>query len=248
MKVVVYTAVFGKIDRLWSPFPQAARDTQHVCFTDRPRCEVGHWTHLPGRKWPTIARGSEAAGVMHPLWEQRIMPMPYGPRKTARYYKILAHEHLPDADVTIWLDGNVRLLIMVKSVLENYLTDADLATFDHPDRGCLYDEAAFCALKGKDSKQVLSRQATAYRKAGMPPGWGLAETKCVTRRNVAQVKQLNELWWQQIEKHSVRDQVGFPYACWKLGMKWKAIPGWAGPSSSKKTNEAFWFVKHTKGK
>jgi len=164
----------------------------------------------------------------------------------ARYYKILAHKHFPDADVTVWLDGNVRLLIMAKSVLKNYLADADLATFTHPDRECLYDEAAFCALRGKDSKEVLSKQTTAYRKAGMPAGWGLAETKCIVRRNVARMKGLNELWWQQIEKHSVRDQVSFPFACWKSGIRWRAIPGWAGPTKCKNTNRAFWFISHRK--
>jgi hypothetical protein len=248
MKVVIYTAIFGTRDRLWPPFPPAMRGARHVCFTDHPRREQGQWTHLSGEKWPTITRGSEETSAVRPLWEQQVVPMPYSPRKTARYYKALAHEHFPDADVTIWLDGNVRLLIMTKSVLKHYLADANLATFKHPDRGCLYDEATFCALKGKDSKKTLSRQTAAYRCEKMPAGWGLAETRCIVRRNTATVRRLNELWWQQIDRHSVRDQVSFPYACWKLGVRWRVIPGRVGPSSLKGLNRAFWFAKHTGGK
>lgn len=244
VRIVVYTAIFGRIDRLWSPLPLVSRGVQHVCFTDKPKRGVGLWTHRLTEDWPTIMEGSHRLQAVRPIWDVKIVKAPYGARRTARYYKALAHQHFPDADVTIWLDGNVRLLIPAARAVKSWLKSSNLATFDHPDRDCLYQEAEFCARSRKGSPMRLETQTASYRKDGIPEGWGLAETKCVIRRNAPQIAELNELWWQQIKEHSVRDQISLPYCCWKLGLRWRVIPGRAGTSKVGKTNKAFWGIAH----
>ena len=242
MNIVVYTALFGDIDPLWSPLPVTMQGARWVAFTDRERGSQGLWTHELADKWPTILLDTYKAHS-NQGWEERVVDKPYGNRGTARYYK--AMPPFPDADVTIWVDANVRLRIPASIAVKKWLGRDELATFDHNDRNCLYDEAAFCIKKGKGVKAKLRRQVRAYQKAGMPVKWGLAETKCVIRRNTEQIACLNEAWWIQLQRFSLRDQVSLPYVCWKTGLRWKVIPGRAGlPTFPRTLNKAFWYVKH----
>lgn len=194
MKIVVYTAIIGDCDGLLS---RPAGDA--VAF-------VTH-TH-------TRARG----------WDQRIVVAEFGPRRTARHYKTLPHRYMPDADVWIWIDGNVQLGVTPEAAVARWLK-GDLATLNHWERNCLYDEAAFCAKIGKDDAVTLQRQARGYALDGHPKGWGLAATRVVIRRNTPAIVALNEAWWDEIERHSVRDQVSLPYVCRQAGIRWDVIPG-----------------------
>ena len=116
MKIVVYTAIFGDIDRLWSVYPLAAGNADHLAFTDRPLSEVGLWTD---DERPSIRKGTSG---MHPpsTWHLQMVEPEYSSRRQARHYKALAHRYI-DADVTIWIDGNVRLLKPPEWIVDNYL-------------------------------------------------------------------------------------------------------------------------------
>jgi len=236
VRIAVYTAIFGDIDRLWSVYPLASRGADHICFTDRPRREVGLWTD---EDKPTIRKGTTGLAVI-PTWEQQLVEPKQGLRRWARHYKAMPHRYI-DADVWIWVDGNVRLLADPREIVERYLGDADLAIFRHPDRDCLYVEAEFCAQKHKDDPKTLKRQAMRYLQEGMPHKWGLPETRCVIRRNTESIRALNEAWWAELERYSVRDQVSLPFVCWQAGVKWHEIPGrcWV-----RNTHKDFYYVKH----
>lgn len=236
MKIVVYTAIFGNIDKLWPPFIPAMDDTQFVCFSDKPLKEYGLWD-----RQKLIHRKARTPGG--PFWEVRPIPSLYSPRRMARFCKAVPHRWFLDADVTIWLDGNLRLFISAQEAVSKWLRKSKLATFNHPDRRCLYDEASFCAKKGKSRRQVLLEQAARYRRKGMPVSWGLPETRCVIRRNDEQVNALNESWWKEMKHYSVRDQVSLPYVCREHGIKWNVIPGRAWVSG-KHVNKDFWFTRH----
>jgi len=72
-----------------------------------------------------------------------------------REYKILSHEVIPDADITLYHDGNFRLLVSPFSLIERYLQEADIALFPHPERNSVYDEIEACARFGKDNERLL---------------------------------------------------------------------------------------------
>jgi hypothetical protein len=218
MRIVVYTAIIGEIDRLWAPLP-GSEDVQHVAFVDAPKFEVGLWGGNP----PAVLPNSGSVGG-RPVWEQRVVPAEWGTRRTARHYKTLPHRYLPDADVWIWVDGNVRGRVHPLALVQRYLKH-DLAIYDHWDRRCLYTEAVFCAKIRKDDPQVLAAQVERYRKAGMPRNWGLAATRAVMRRNTEAIRALNEAWWAEIERGSLRDQVSLPYVCREADLRWDVIPG-----------------------
>lgn len=235
MKIVVYTAIIGNIDKLWSVLPGSA-DVQYIAFVDAHKQEVGLWSGTV----PEILGGTERLPAL-PTWEQRIVNVPWGNRRTARHYKTLPHRYLPDADVWIWVDGNVRLRMPPEDAMR--MTRGPLTTFDHPDRKCLYVEGAFCRRFHKDKAMVIDEQLRRYRADGMPPGWGLASSRVVVRKNTADTIGLGEDWWREIERGSLRDQISLPYVCWKRGMKWAALPG----TCDRDNKSPHWlYIGHTK--
>lgn len=237
-KIVVYTALFGDVDRLWSVPPIVVPGAKYIVFTEKPRREVGLWTHSFSWDRPAVIPGTEEVTSPTHSWEQRIVKMTYEPRKTARYYKSMAHKVLRGVDVSIWVDANVRLLLEPWVAVKRWLGEGVLATFSHPDRTCLYEEARTCQrLRIGDARRITS-QMKYYRQEGMPHRFGLAETRCVIRRHTKQVASLNELWWKEVQARSLRDQISFPFVCWKQGISWKVIPG------NVKDHKEFWFTYH----
>jgi len=214
--VIVYTAIIGNIDKLWSAMP-GSDNVRHIAFVDAPKYEVGLW----GGKPPRI---TAIVKPQKPTWEQVVIKPVWDARRTARHYKAVPQRYLPEADVWIWVDGNVRARKNPMDVIKRY-PGSELVTYKHWDRKCLYVEAAFCAKIGKDSKEILAKQVRRYRKAGMPDNWGLAATRVVIRRNTQAIRDLNEAWWQEIENYSLRDQVSLPFVCWKAGITWDILPG-----------------------
>ena len=207
--VIVYTAIIGNIDKLWSVMP-GSDNVRHIAFVDAIKKEV----KLPEDKSLNFT----------PAWEQVVIKPVWDARRTARHYKAVPQRYMPDADVWIWVDGNVRARKNPMDVINRY-PESELVTYKHWDRKCLYVEAAFCAKIGKDSKEILSKQVARYRRAKMPNNWGLAATRVVIRRNTQAIRDLNEAWWQEIKNHSLRDQVSLPFVCWQAGIKWDILPG-----------------------
>jgi len=208
---------------------------QHIAFVDSPKQEFGLW----GEKPPVMT--SRIPAVLS-TWEQRIVNVEWGNRRTARHYKILPHRYLPGADIWIWVDANVRLRTHPISFVKRHLSHG-LALMKHPDRQCLYKEALFCAKIGKDKRARLTTQTKRYRQDDMPANWGLGCTKVVIRRNTAQMHALGDQWWSEVERHSFRDQVSLPYTCWKLGIQWDVIPGMC---DGRHKHDELWYTRHTK--
>lgn len=241
MNIVVYTALFGDIDKLWSIPPVSIAGAKYVVFTEKKRSEVGLWTsgfgHIESRVPVTMLQGTGKSSPVIPTWEQVIVPSMRKVRKHARYFKTMVHEVLPDADVSVWVDANLRLLAPPKIALK-WLQHRDLAAFRHPDRECLFREAEFCLAVKKGTTGKIRRQIEVYKQFRMPLNYGLASTRCVVRRHTKAQKKVNEAWWKEIQTYSVRDQISLPFVCWKLGLKWSVIPGYA------LHHEYFWFIKH----
>lgn len=243
-KIVVYTAIFGGKDPLWSVPPIARDGATYVVLTDRPLFEVGLWTRdgAYGRS-ATILEGTGEFPSAPPTWEQRkfSIDLPawkrFSPRKRARYCKMMSHAIFPDAEYTIWVDGNIRLLRRPEEAVK-WLNTNNIAAFKHPDRRCSYEEASACLVFGKGSKDAIMAQVKAYRQAGFPANWGLASTRCVIRRNCEEISFLNEAWWKEIRERSERDQISLPYLLWKMGIPWSQIPG------SAVSGRDFWFIMH----
>lgn len=204
--LVVYTAIFGSIPDRLRPPGRARRDAgiRFVCFTDRAdgRPTEGSWE------------------LRRPEWSHP------DPRRAARYHKILSHVLFPDADYSIWHDGNIQLVVDPWRLVERLQPGGiEVASFKHRDRNCVYEELEACIRLDKDGVERMSRQVAGYRDAGYPEQNGLAETGVLVRRHSERVRELNQAWWREIENGSVRDQLSFDFVRWRLGIPQSYLPG-----------------------
>jgi hypothetical protein len=143
--------------------------------------------------------------------------------RTARWHKWHAYLVAPDADVSVWMDGTHRPLAPPEAFVE-CLGAADIATFVHRNRDCVYDEAVACADVGKDTRERLFAQVAKYIDE-YPLHGGLWETQVVVRRHCAATRALDEAVWHEIDGGSHRDQVSFPVVARRLGVSVAALSG-----------------------
>lgn len=218
-ELIIYTCIVGPIsDELAQcvPTDTLPSNVRCICYTDRARygTKLGPWE------------------VRAPVWTH-----PSVPRRTARWHKASAHRLFPDAPVTLWQDGCFQLRVNVETLLA-FLARHNMATFSHPERDCIYQEARACARLRKDDPAVLASQVTRYRDEQYPEHNGLAETTCVLRRNTPEIERFNELWWAEMARGSMRDQVSFDYCAWKLRLAYERICGF------RQANQYFRFYPH----
>lgn len=133
----------------------------------------------------------------------------------ARIFKILPHLMFPDADVTVWIDGNIYIKpeIDVEAMVNEFLGDNDIVLFKHPGRDCIFQEADACnrLYTGEVAKEVardIESQMLYYK--DFPKHFGLWETGVLIRRNNKKMARFNEKWWSHISMFSNRDQLSFP--------------------------------------
>lgn len=197
--IIVYTAVFGGYDNLREPL--AVGNTKYVAFTDQP---------------------IEAKG-----WEVRQMKRSSSAVKMARFFKTAACAIFHETEYMIWVDGSILPTIEPELIVESWMDEggADIACFKHPGRNCAYDEARRCIVKGKDTKEILTKQIAFYQSEQFPEGYGLVETGVVVRRKTEPIQRLEKLWWEQIRDYSCRDQVSLPYCLWRLEIPMNIIEG-----------------------
>jgi len=132
------------------------------------------------------------------------------PVMNAKIYKVLAHKFVED-DISIWIDGNIELLIPEDEFIKDFLGDADIAVFKHFDRDCLYNEAPAAKGLGGDYVQMIDEQVEHYRMKGFPGHAGLPDCSVIVRRHNKETERFNESWWAEICRWSCRDQISFPY-------------------------------------
>ncbi len=201
MSLVVYTAITGQYDRLRDP-PEDIRGAEDwIGFMDS--------AHSP-TFWqirPLARRGDD-------------------PCRNAKAYKILSHEYFPDVQYSLWVDGSIEFVMpfAVRELIA-YLHDADIAIFEHRLRHCLYQEACACIQQSLDDPELIYQQMFRYTRAGYPANAGLVEATVILRRHSPRVREFNNLWWEEIQNGSRRDQLSFNYVAWKTGIKYNLFPG-----------------------
>lgn len=150
-------------------------------------------------------------------------------RRNSRIHKIMPHKYL-DCDVSIYIDGNMKLLAPPELIVEKYLGKYDMALFKHGARDCIYDEAIEVAKLGLDDVETIIEQAKYYEDNGYPKHNGLLQGGVIIRRHNEKTERFNELWWADYCRFSRRDQLSLMPAIEKSGVsvnrindKWSII-------------------------
>lgn len=194
-RIVVYTVIVCGRDELWEPALRPP-GVDFVCFTDAPPRRDTAWDIRPAARTY------------------------YDPALTVRYHKLLPHTALPEYDVHVWLDGSLELTGDVREMVE---AGGDLGLFPHRERQCAYEEAEVVVETRRGVPEQIREQVDRYSRAGLPPRFGLWEAGATVRRNTPRNRALNEAWWEEVQRHSRRDQLSLPFALWSLGLSWSSL-------------------------
>jgi len=213
---VIYTAILGGYDRLNEP-KFVPEDTDFVCFTDQK---------LKSKRW-------QIREVSMPIENDTI--------RSARMYKTLPHRYLGSYEYSTWVDGNLLVRGDTNKLIEQYLTESNLAIYDHesarhmdkdrsPNERCSPFEEARVLIdavkngKAKYDVDKIEQQIAYYKRESMPEDTGIPLSMVVVRKhNEPDVIRFGELWWDQIKKFSRRDQISFNYAAWKTRLQFVYI-------------------------
>ncbi len=197
-RIVVYTVVLGGYDVIRPP-RVVNSNVRYVAITD---------------------------GAAPAPWEVMCPPESTCSRKhETRRLKLLAHELFPDADWTIYFDGQLQLAVDPLALLAECEAwgDGDLYLFRHQDRDCIYAEARAVARIGKDNSANVDPQIERYRAAGFPEQAGLYLGGMLIRRKGA-CNAFNAAWWGEVSSASHRDQLSLPVALASSGVRFTALP------------------------
>src|SRR5579885_691615 len=199
---VVYTAITAGYDPLRPP-AVVEDELDYVLFTDDPGVgPVGPWQ-------PVLIDRRER-----------------NPRVTAKRYKLLPHRFLQGYDASLWLDASCEILSPIAALMDELGVRAEMAQFRHPERSCIYDEAAVVKAQGLERPGIVDIQMACYRARGYPPKSGLFVSGAIYRRhNDPQIRAAMEDWWRQIQLFGQRDQLSGSYVLWKHGVACIEIPG-----------------------
>jgi hypothetical protein len=206
--VVLYTAIYG--DRYDTVKPVGQAGCRTVLFTDNPDlrgdAERGGWDEV----------------VVDPL--ERIPT----PMLRAKWWKTRADVAVPDAEVSLWIDGSMTPVVGYAERCLKALEDVDIAFTPHPWRDCIYTELAASVGLPKYDAAAMTAQCEGYRLAGHPEHWGLFATGAIARRHVRPVHELGHVWWRENIDHSWQDQLSLPVVVRRAqNIRWAASLPWA---------------------
>jgi hypothetical protein len=137
----------------------------------------------------------------------------------AKYCKMFPHILFPEYDYSIWVDGNI-VIIADLYPLADRLCRLFIGMFGHPSRSCIYSEAEYIKYTGIANFELVSKQIDKYRKEGFPENYGIREAGVIVRKHHDEkCVLLMEQWWEEVNMHTMRDQLSLPYLLWKQGYK-----------------------------
>lgn len=206
--MTIFTGIFGFYDILKKP-QVITPGWNYVCYTDQDFASE--------------------------IWEVRkVALIDNNPVLTARYYKIMFHEHIDD-EFSIWIDGSFT----INTDLDKFMAGnfkSPMTVVKHPVRNCIYREADECIRQKRGDWKVIEKQVEAYRSV-VPKNAGLIQSGILMRQNIDLVRRNCIDWYKQVEMWSTRDQIAFTYVA--------AFFGWPHVTVfDYRTSMEFLFKKH----
>jgi len=149
------------------------------------------------------------------------MPAGLSPRLRSRYPKILPHRVLPDAGITVWVDGNVVILADLTPLIDAFRrSGADLALFPHPTGRTVDDEIDAAQERGlvgdQDRADALRRR---YRASGVLDTPVTENTILFRRAGSPALEAAMERWWAELTGQTERDQICLAHALADQGVR-----------------------------
>lgn len=139
--------------------------------------------------------------------------------KIFRKIKICPHLFLPPHDISIWIDGNIVPQMPLNHLIKNRI---GYHVMDHPIRKSVWAEAQRCIELRKDDQKTIEKQVRKYRSDGYKDDNGMVATGVLIRTPGHEA--FGDAWWEEVNIHSVRDQISFPVIAQKHKLNFKKFP------------------------
>lgn len=229
-KIVIYTVITNNYDKLLEP--PIIDGCDYVCFIDKITKKS-----LAAKETATTATATSVAtatatttsvATVDPVpvtitsavvpnkptvWKYRVINFKNkDPCRISRHPKINPHLYFKDYDISIYLDANQTLKELPRLFQSFVDSPFIISCFNHQKRNCLYLEGHACINQRKDNKNIIRKQLLKYREAKHPTNSGLWQAGFIIRKhnNPLCIKIMKE-WWDEIRKHSRRDQISLPF-------------------------------------
>ncbi|HPG20586.1 MAG TPA: DUF616 domain-containing protein, partial [Flexilinea sp.] len=190
-KRCVYTTLFGDYELINEQGVAKESEIDFLCFTDNP--------DLKSKTWKII-------------YTEPIFPL--DSTRNSRSVKICPHRHLPDYDLSLYIDNSVKLLVKPETIFNDLLNpEVDFALMKHSFRKTVLDEfieVNYLRFEFIDRivEQLNDYKALSPHILNQKPYW----TGFLLRRhNVPLIAKAMEDWLFQILRYSRRDQLSLNY-------------------------------------
>lgn len=160
-------------------------------------------------------------------------------RLQSKYYKIQSHKikELKKYDWYLYIDGSLNVLSnKLIELMINNICDEKIIIQKHIQYNCIYkitqdiinimedNNSIFCDYyKKRYEKNKLKEEIEEYRKNNHPSNIGLWHGGLFLRKNDEETNNFFDLWWNQINKFTLKDQNSLAFLINKTGIKIKTI-------------------------
>jgi len=160
-------------------------------------------------------------------WKVIIEPRPGTPPRLAAKVAKCRPDAYTDADVTIWVDGHLRIThpSFVRWAVGALDGGAHIAQLRHPFHRTLTEEAALSARLPKYAGLPVREQAASYLAAGYPDDWGMWAAGLIVRRTVGVTVRFGDAWLAEQVRWTVQDQISEPPLLYWHGLEVATLPG-----------------------
>lgn len=237
IKIVFITAIYGDIETMCKPILQQNMDCYFICFTDKINMISNGWTldnnpyHL---KYNIIDNGSYPNSLNNNNH----------PRNISKFYKLQFHRIpcLNEYDIVIWLDSS---MVIKSDNIAKYAdeliktTSRDIFLFENEmHNGTIESEVILCNkyrdklhyIKRNEPPQNFMKQYFDYiliHKYNEKYWKNIKNTEhyglwccgfIIFNMKSNMIPKLLDEWYLHNLKYTNRDQISFPFVCWKLNI------------------------------
>lgn len=161
-----------------------------------------------------------------------------------RYAKMLPHRLFPNADHSLYMDGNIFPKQDPAPYIVRVLGEHAFAAYQHPQRDCSYHEIRENLRLGFIGPGQAWRQVRMFERIKLPRQYGLFEANILFRQHQDHdVRALNEMWWKLWQGGLQRDQPLLMAAIWNSGV---AVRSLGDSQIHDDKNDWFGIVPHSR--
>ena len=201
-RIVVYSCLIGNYDNV-STFKRQ-RGYDYILFTDQKIVNT-NWT-------------------VRPIPEE-VLKLNVSDVKKQRYVKIHPHKFFRNYDLSLYIDANYIIKGDLDDFIINTMNSIDNIYITHLQFGTDLSKGIDTAKKNKlDNSILLDEIRKRYNDLKIIKKRGIVNAGLILRKhhNPDCIK-LMEKWWEEVEKYSHVDNLGFNYASYMTGVKFLYI-------------------------